>query len=34
MKDHVLEALDFLLDIYDRSKETPEKYAVKTAASD
>jgi hypothetical protein len=33
MKDHVLEALDLLLDIYDRNKETPEKYAVKAVAS-
>lgn len=34
MKDHVLEALDVLLDIYDRSEKTPEEYAVKAVASD
>lgn len=34
MKDHVLEALDVLLDIYDRSEKTPEEYAVKAAASE
>jgi DNA-binding GntR family transcriptional regulator len=34
MKDHVLEALDVLLDIYDRSEETPEEYEVKAVASD
>jgi DNA-binding GntR family transcriptional regulator len=34
MKDHVLEALDVLLDIYNRSEKTPEEYAVKAVASD
>ncbi|MGD2099151.1 MAG: GntR family transcriptional regulator [Desulfobacterales bacterium] len=34
MKDHVLEALDVLLDIYDRNEDAPDKQAVKAAASD
>jgi DNA-binding GntR family transcriptional regulator len=34
MKNHVLEALDVLLDIYDLNEETSEKYAVKAVATD
>ena len=34
MKDHVLEALDVLLDMYDPHAETSEEFAVKAVASD
>jgi hypothetical protein len=34
MKDHVLEALDVLLDIYDLHAETSAEFAVKAVASD
>ena len=34
MKDHVLEALDILLDMYDRNEATSEKQAVNAAVSD
>jgi len=34
MKDHVLEALDVLLDIFDRNEKTTEEYAIKAVASD
>jgi DNA-binding GntR family transcriptional regulator len=34
MKDHVLEALDVLLDIFDRNEEKTEEYAIKALASD
>ena len=34
MKDHVLEALDVLLDIYERNEAAPDNQAVKAAASD
>jgi DNA-binding GntR family transcriptional regulator len=34
MKDHVLEALDVLLDIYDLNEESSEGYALKAVASD
>ena len=34
MKDHVLEALDVLLDMYDRHSEASEEFAVKAVASD
>ena len=34
MKNHVLEALDVLLDIYELNQEPSEQYAVKAVASD
>ncbi len=34
MKDHVLEALDVLLSLYEQKEAVPEEYAVKAAASD
>jgi DNA-binding GntR family transcriptional regulator len=34
MKNHVLEALDVLLDIFDLNEETTEEYAIKAVASD
>lgn len=34
MKEHVLEALDVLLDIYERNEAAPDNQAVKAAASD
>ncbi|MBW2432264.1 MAG: GntR family transcriptional regulator [Deltaproteobacteria bacterium] len=34
MKDHVLEALDVLLDMYDRNEATSDKQAIKSAVSE
>jgi DNA-binding GntR family transcriptional regulator len=34
MKDHVLEALDVLLGIFDRNEETTEEYPIEAVASD
>jgi len=34
MKDHLLEALDVLFDMYGLNEETSEEFAVKAVASD